>query len=128
MRRKKGFTLIELIMTIVVVSIIAIPLSLTVFQYIVSFVSTQNLTQAIQIARWDLERISRIDYGDSTMDEGITIISAPYADYGYDVERDINIIQSGTEGLKQIDIRVYPQGTTDTLTTFTTYKAENVSF
>lgn len=126
MRREKGFSLIELIMTIVVVGIIAIPLSLLISQYITSFSANEDLTYASQLARLELERTFSMAFGDIN-----SASFSQYDGYAYDLDRNVSYQQgddASEESLKRIEITLYPQGKTNILTKFTTYRAKNVSF
>jgi len=52
--RNKGFTLIELLMTIVVVGIVAIPISLLINQHFTSAIQSSNYTAALNLARFEM--------------------------------------------------------------------------
>jgi len=57
----RGFTLIELIMTIVLVGIVSIPLSLLIAQHITSAAYSKDTTLAFNLARWDMEQVNYRD-------------------------------------------------------------------
>ena len=126
MRRKKSFTLVELIMTIVVVAIMGIPLSLVVCQYINSFVVTENLTNAIQLVRLESEKVARMDYQDIDDD-----FFSQYEGFAYDIERLVSFRRGGassTNSLKEIVIKAYPHGASTLLAECLTFRVKDVSF
>jgi prepilin-type N-terminal cleavage/methylation domain-containing protein len=126
MNKRKSFTLIEVIMAIVIVSIISIPASLVLSQYIRSFSLNQDLSCALQIARLDAERIYLTDFEDID-----SLFITNYENTFYDLEREV-IYKEGSpadsESLKQINVRVYAGGENKLLSELVIYRAKNVLF
>jgi prepilin-type N-terminal cleavage/methylation domain-containing protein len=123
---KRGFTLIELVMTIVVAGIIAIPLSLTISQYIKSVFKAQDYTMAVNLARAEIERVNKMPY--TSM---VTASFTNYQGYPYNVTRTVTYIagsSGSTNSLKQIVVSVTKSGSAEVLANFTTYFARNVSY
>jgi prepilin-type N-terminal cleavage/methylation domain-containing protein len=126
MNHKKAFTLMELIMTIVVLSIISIPASFVLSQYMASFSFNEGVNIALQLSRIELENLYNQDYNNIT--------SANFTDYqgfGYDLKRVVLYKEGGSltgESLKEIRIKVYPSGSNESLSEYITYRAENVVF
>ncbi len=122
----KGFSLVELIMTIVVISIVAIPVSLLLTEHIRSVVYSQDITVALNLARMEMEKVNNLSYA--------SISSASYANYSgyaYDVTRTVTYAQGNAgsaESLKKIIVEVKKAGSATVITTLTTYLAKNVSF
>jgi prepilin-type N-terminal cleavage/methylation domain-containing protein len=125
-RRTKGFTLIELIMTIVVVGLIAVPLSLSLTAQVQGMVKSGAYTAALNLARFEMERVNNLAYA------GITSASFPnYQGYPYDVNRSVTYAQgndSSLESLKQVTVNVTPAGSSTVLVSLTVYIAKNVSY
>ncbi len=126
LHHNNGFTLIELIMTIVIIGVIAIPLSLTIFAQVESAFYSQDLTIALNLGRLEMEGVYASPY--------TNIVSATfgnYQGYGYDVARVVTYAQgdgSSAESLKKIEVTVSRAGSTDVLVSFSTYIAKNVSY
>lgn len=121
-----GFTLIELVMTIVVAGVIAIPLSLTISQYIKSVFKAQDYTMAANLARAEIERVNKMTY--TSM---VTASFTNYQGYPYNVARTVTYIagsSGSTNSLKQIVVSVTKSGSAEVLANFTTYFARNVSY
>ena len=122
----KGFSLVELIMTIVVISIVAIPVSLLLTEHIRSVVYSQDITVALNLARMEMEKVNNLSYA------SISIASyANYSGYAYDVTRTVTYAQGNVgsaESLKKIIVEVKKAGSATVITTLTTYLAKNVSF
>lgn len=125
-RKLKGFTLIELIMTIVVVGIIALPISITLSRHVQSVFQSQDMTMANNLARFDLEQVNNTDYND------IASASIPgYQGYDYDLTRTVALINSwffGLEGTKKITVQVSKSGSAAVLIKLVTYISRNVRY
>jgi len=120
---ESGMTLIELIMTIVVVGIIAIPLSLLMYQHVTSVALSEDYTMAINLGRFEIETVKSLDYTNIVND------SSTYL--GYNVNRTVTYAYgngSSAESLKEIKVDVIKVGTTTVLVSFVTYVARNVSY
>lgn len=124
--RKRAFTLIELIMTTIVVGIIAIPLSLLISQHLESVFQSQDYSAARNLARLEMEKVSNTDYA------GISSVSfSNYEGYDYDLARTVSYEQGGaadTENLKKISLTVTKHGKAEVLVRLVTYIAKNVSY
>lgn len=125
-RKREGFTLIELVMTIVVVAIISIPLSLLVIQHIESVVQSKDYTMAMNLARWEMEIVNNTGYA------SISTANFPnYKGYPYDLTRTVTFAAgsgASAESLKQITVTVRRSGSATDLVKFITYIARNVIY
>jgi prepilin-type N-terminal cleavage/methylation domain-containing protein len=124
--RKSGFTLIELVMTIVVVSIVAIPLSLLVNQHLTSVSQSSAYSTAVNLARFEMEKVNNMNYAN------ISSVTVPnYEGYNFDVTRTVAFVQGNAgslESLKQIRVEVKNAGSSAVLFSLITYLAKNVSY
>ena len=123
---KRAFMLIELMMTIVVVGIIAIPISITLSQQIQSVFTSQDLSMANNLARFDLAQMNNTTY--------TSIVSANvsnYQGYSYDLTRTVTFV-NGTSLTAESTIKVISQitksGSAAVITSLTTYITKNVRF
>ena len=113
-------------MTIVVVSAVAVPLSLLVGQHLESLVQSQDYTAAVNLARLEMEKVNNLSYGN--------IISAsfsPYSGTNYDVTRTVTYVQgndAAPESMKKIVVEVKRGGGTDVLASLVTYLTKNVTY
>ena len=123
---QKGFTLIEIIMTIVVIGIVAVPLSLFIFENVKSTMQSEEYSLAINLARMDMERIYNTSYAN--------IVSATfpgYQGYKFDVQRTVSFAAGSSisaESLKLVRVTVTDPGDSSPSITFVTYIARNVSY
>lgn len=126
LRPKTGFTLIELVMTIVVVGIVAVPLSLFIGRNIESVFYCEDLTIALNLAKFEMEYVNNLIY--------VNIINASlpnYQGYNYNLTRSVTYVQGGdatAESLKKITVSVTKSGSTSVLVSLVTYIARNVSY
>lgn len=122
----KGFTLIELIMTITVAGLIAVPLSLSLTAQVQGMVKSGILTTALNLARLEMEKVNNLAYA------GISSASfSHYQGYPYDVTRAVTYAQGNAgsaESLKQITVSVTEAGSATVLASLTTYIAKNVIY
>ena len=122
----KAFTLIELVMTIIIVGIIAIPLSITLVKHVEATFRSQDETKAVNVGRWDMEIMRNTAYAN--------IITASFPNYrstGYAIIRTVSFVQgnsSSAESLKSVKVDVTRTGSSEILASFTTYFARNASF
>ena len=127
LRPNRGFTFIEVIMTIVIVGIISIPLSAFIFQQIDSTIQSHDYTIALNLARLEIEKVNNINVYDNINSVSYT----PYPGYNYDVIRTVSFVAGGAgsaESLKKIDVTVRPAGLANDLVTLTTYIVRNVDY
>lgn len=126
LRRNSGFTLIELIMTIIVLAIIAIPLSLLLSQHISSVFAAEDYAAAVNLGRFEMEKVNNLAY--------TNIISANfpnYEGYNYDVTRTVSFAQgnaASAESLRSIRVDVRRSGSATVLLSLNTYIARNVNY
>ncbi len=122
-RKKKGFTLVELIMTIVVVGLIAIPLAFSLTAQVQGTVSSGAYTTALNLARFEMEKVNNLAYA--------SISSANFSNYQgytYDLARIVSEQTSGSEGLKTITVSVTKTGSVIVLASLTIYIVKNVTY
>lgn len=123
---KKGFTLIELIMTIVLVGVIFIPLSLLMMEQIQGTFQSEARVTALNLARLEVSRVNNTDYA--------LINSAfipNYEGYNYDLTKTVTYVQGGpftAESLKKIEISITETGSADVLVELITYITRNVTY
>jgi prepilin-type N-terminal cleavage/methylation domain-containing protein len=126
LRHKYGFTLIELIMTIVVVGLIAVPLSISLTEQVQGVVQSSASTSALNLARFEMEVVNNLAY--------TNIASASFANYQgypYDIDRTVAYVQgsaASAESLKSITVSVKKAGSATVLVSLVTYIAKNLSY
>jgi len=125
---KRSFTLIETIIVIVLLAIISITLAIFVTNQLQAVVRSNEFTNALNLARLEAEVVNSTAY--VSVATGTTT-TANYRTYPYDVIRTVSYVSGSDltpESLKQVTIVVRPNGKTNNLVTYTTYRAKNVTF
>lgn len=121
-----GFTLTELIITIVLMGIIMIPLGLIALEFMRNIPYARDLGVATALAKTELAKINNLGFSDPASAVGYDNVTAGYEGYPYDLRRTVTA--GPAANLKQVQVRVYPAGnTTNHLINLITYVA-NVSF
>ena len=123
---KKGFTLVELLMTIVVLSIVSIPMSILISEHFLSVVQSSEQVMALNLARFEMEKVGNMDY--ATVG---SVSVSDYEGYPYDIDRTVTFVQgdsASTESLKQIQVDVKSAGSSVILFRLKTYLAKNVGY
>jgi len=125
--RKRGFTLIELIMAIVVLAIVMIPLGVISLEYMRGVVYSRELVVAEGLAKTEMAIINNLSYTDATLEDGDDDTTTNYQGYAYDLRRTVSFVPGWSNNLKQVNVRVYPTGTAVQVVELVTYIA-NVAF
>lgn len=123
--KKRAFSLIELIMTIVVVGIIALPVSITLSRHIQSVFISQDYTLALDLARFEMEKIINTAYASIAIG---TTNSANYLGYAYDLTTVVSETVSGSEAYKTISVSAKKAGSATVLVTLKSYLVKNVTW
>ena len=122
----RGFTVIETLMTIILVSVVAIPLALFLSRHVNSLYQSRDYTMAVNLARFDMERVKNMPYGN--------IVSASFPNflgYNYGVTRTVTFMQGNAgsaESLKQVQVDVRATGSATILVSLVTYIAKNANY
>jgi len=122
-RKKNAFTLIELIMTMVVVGIVALPISITLVKHVQSVFVSQDYTVALNLARLEMEKILNTAYA--------SVASATtnnYLGYAYDLSTSVTETVSGLQAYKIITVSVTKSGNATILITLKNYMVKNVTW
>ena len=125
-RNKKAFTLIELVMTIIVVGIVAVPLSMLIGQHIESVFVSEDEVMSRQFARSELEKVNNLPFANI-----VNLTTPSYEGYNYTVYRIVSFAQgnnASAESLKKITVNVTKTGSADALISLVTYIAKNVVY
>ena len=121
---KKGFSLIEIIITILIVSIFISVIAL-VFQEIVKGLGFSGDTvKALNLARFELSKVNNLSFTDLTLADGYNNTTSNYESSSYDLNRIVSIVPSTSNNLKKVTVSVYPSATTTILAKLVTYVAD----
>jgi prepilin-type N-terminal cleavage/methylation domain-containing protein len=126
--RSHGFTLIELVMTMVVMTAIAIPTALLLGAHIENMFWINEGNFAANLARLEMERVRVMNYNNIT-----SATLANYLGYNYDVIRTVSVqdpldaLGTDMEEMKEVKVFVRKAGSTKDLMTMVTYITKNVA-
>lgn len=112
-------------MTIILVGIIAVPVSVVVGQHFQGTMESGSYAAAMNLARFEMEKVNNMGY--ATIGSGVP----DYDEYGYDVVRTVTYAQGdafSAESLKEIKVDVRASGGSVVLFSLVTYIAKNVSY
>lgn len=121
-----GFSLIELIMTIVVMSIVSVPLSLLIGAHLESVFVSEDEAMAQNLARFEMEKVNNMNYANVT-----SANFSNYQGYPYDLVRTVSYVQGNgatAESLKKITVDVTKSNGTNVIAGLITYLAKNVVY
>ncbi len=113
-------------MTIVVIGIIAVPLSLLISRHIESIYISEDEAMARQFARFELEKVNNMPYANIA-----SATTSQYEGYNYTVYRVVSFIRGdsgSSESLKKITVNVTKTGNPDPLISLVTYIAKNIIY
>ncbi len=125
-RPNSGFSLVELIMTIVVMSIVSVPLSLLIGAHLESVFVSEDEAMAQNLARFEMEKVNNMNYAN------VTSANFPnYQGYQYDLVRTVSYVQGNgatAESLKKITVDVTKSNGTKVIAGLITYLAKNITY
>lgn len=123
-----SFTLIEIIITIVLVGLALIPLSIMALEYVRGTFYSRDLGVVEGLAKDELSKVNSLAFSDPTLTDGYDNITSNYQGYPFDLRRSVNIVSGMNNALKQVQVRIYPAGDLSRqLVNITTFVA-NTSF
>ena len=126
-----GFTLIELIVSIVIAGIILISFAASYRQIISGLIYDSELSKAIGLSQLEFSIANSISYTDPTLAGGYNNLSVNYQGSGYDVRRQVSYDFGSdvtTQSLKRITITVYRTGSAAEIMKTATLRAKNVTY
>ena len=126
--KTSGFTLIELIVTIVVLGLVLIPLGLMGIEYMNAIVYSRDSGVAGNLVKVEMAKVNNLAYGDATLASGYDSTTSNYEGYPYDLRRQINSVPGYGTDLKEVQIWVYPPGETSNQLAHTVTYLADVSF
>ncbi len=144
----KGFTLVELVMTMIVVGIISIPLSLMAAKHMDSVFQSEDYHMAVTLARLEMEKVNRLlyekpfsSYTGDTLDLGSTGATSVknflnYQGYNYDITRTVSFMacsgppcgENDAESYKRVMVDVKKAGSATVIYSVVTYVVEKVNY
>ena len=125
-RTASGFTLIELIMTIVIVAIVSVPLTLMLYEHVEAVFLAQDDVLSLQLARYEIERLNKMSFANIA-----TSSQTDYLGSGYDLDVTVTYAEGSAvsaESLKDIVVEVTRTGESGVLVELETYVVKNVAF
>ena len=112
-------------MAIVVVGIVALPISIMLAKHVQSVFVSQDYTTALNLARLDMEQVINTAYASVN-----SASFSNYQGYAYNLSRTVTYAQgdAGTaESLKLVSISVTKAGSATVLVTLKTYISKNIT-
>ena len=113
----RGFTLLEVITTIVIAAIVMIPIAFVLIEYARATVYAETLTQTTNLTRLEMAVIGNIDYGNLNSQT-----SANYAGSGFDLQRVVSYVSGTSSRLKSAAVKLFPHLGTSAASDTMTYK------
>lgn len=127
-KKNLGFTLIEIIVTIVLLAVIAVTVGLFTMAQMQAVARSGEYTIAFNLARLELETVNNLAYASV-----LTTTTPNYKSYPYDVIRTVECTlgpdcDALSESFKKITIQVRKSGSSEDSAKIVTYIAKNVTF
>ena len=110
-------------MTIIIVGIVALPISVILSKHIQSVFISQDYTAALNLTRLEMEKVINTAYASIAIGTSTT---SNYQGYAYNLTTAVSEITSGSQGYKLISISVTKVGSATVLASLKTYLTKNV--
>jgi len=121
---RRGFTLIEIIVAITIISIFVAVIALMLQDIILGVGFSSDTIRALNLARLELSKVNNLSFTDATLEDGDDDTTSNYEGYPYDLRREVDIVAGTSNNLKKVLVTVYGTGTTDQLVKLATYVAD----
>ncbi|MFH1386496.1 MAG: prepilin-type N-terminal cleavage/methylation domain-containing protein [bacterium] len=131
MKNRNGFTLIETIMSIVILGIIIIPIAAGYMQIVTALSRSSDLAKAVNISKLEFSIVNNIDYSDAALANGYNTLTSNYQNTGYDLRRQVSYEAGSdvsTQSLKGITVTIYRPGSSTSIISTKTMRAKNVIY
>ena len=115
----RGFTLIELVITILIISLFVAGIAMIMQQVVVDLAFSGDTVKALSLARLEMSKVNNLSYLDLTL-----AYETIYEGSAYDLNRTVDYVTDTSNKLKEVNVSVYSTGTTDILSSLTTYVAD----
>lgn len=147
---RRGLTLIELILTLGLSAILAIPVGLMLSEQLNGALRARSSAVAMSLARYELERLDSLNdfcHADLTITSptGVLLAGAPFSSYpSYEVWRIVScqaqasatactsacVASPGAtdNAIKRVEVIATRSGTTDRVASLSTYRSKYVTF
>ena len=115
MKRRPGFSLIELVMAIVIAAIVLTPTSMVVYESLRNTFLPEHLTIASSLLDGQIERVSNLRFNDVNNEEPVSY-TGDFSDYSYEVSfyyvegNDLNTQSPTPTDYKRVLISVFHSG------------------
>lgn len=131
MSSKKGFTLFELVITIVIAGIFLAGIANSYRQITEAVIRSSDLSKAISLSEREFSVVNTINYTDTTLADGYNNLSSNYQGSGYDLRRQVSY-DAGTDAtaqsLKRITVTLYRSGSASPILSTAALRARNVTY
>jgi len=128
---KKAYTLVELIMTIVIIGLIIIPIASGYKQIVATSAQNSKISKGVNISELEFSIINNTSYTDPALANGYNNLTSNYEGSGMDLRREVSYL-AGTDAtaqsIKQITVTIYAGGTSSVVLKTTTYRTKNVIY
>ena len=105
MIKGRGFTLFEMVISIGILGIIAIPATMTVLEYVRSLEHNKNVALTSNLTEMEFASVNNLNFND--------VVSAQKDDYlgsGFDMSRGVEYVGGTDNKVKSVNISLYPAG------------------
>ena len=126
-----GFTLMEMVVAIVVMSILLLSVA-TAYRSISSgMVSNSKYSKAVNLSQMEFSKVYSISYTDATLANGYNNLTVNYDGSGYDLRRQVSY-QAGSDvsiqSLKKITVSIYPSGSSTPVLSIVALRPKNIIY
>jgi len=127
-KNKKAITLIELIITIVLISIFILPTAKLFQQAIETLNYCNNSAMANNLLRMEMSVINNLAYSDPTLSDGYNNTETDYQGYGFILRRQVSIVADTTNAIKMVLVSVLRPAGNEVIVQAATYVGQNIVF